>query len=426
MTSPIKPQNHFPITDHSATYKIAGYINPKPITGKPQQAPDFASESIIKQVQHFHNTLPQYRPTPLVELTQLAQSLKLGSLSVKDESQRFDLNAFKVLGASYAMACQLSERLSTDHQPDLNISDTLSFEQIKEKLKAQKALTFVTATDGNHGRAVAWAAQKLGCKAVVYMPNGSSPARLNAIKHYGATAEITDKNYDDTVRHAKYMAEEKGWILMQDTAWQGYEVIPKQIMQGYFTLVSEAVEQSQHWPTHVFIQAGVGSLAAAIVSALNSLSDLTNTMTTPKKTPPKFIVVEPEGAPCLYQSMADNQGKYSSVSGDLNTIMAGLACGEPSTTAFEILRDEGFAFMKCDDDVARRGMRVLANPLNGDTAVISGESGAATMGVVYELMTREDLASLKERIGLNHQSHVWLFSTEGDTDPEAYREVVWS
>ncbi len=369
----------------------------------------FADKQTANNVFNFHSSLPKYESTPLVKLSGLASYLGIKEIFVKDESKRFDLNAFKVLGASYAIAKYLGDLLELSEEE-------LTFNNIFENKSSYKHITFVTATDGNHGRAVAWSAKLFGCKAVVYMPKGSSPTRLDAIKKYGAEASITAQNYDDTVNYANQQAHEEGWILIQDTAWQGYEKIPLQIMQGYFTLVTEYLKQEPNiWPTHVFVQAGVGSLPAAILAHLWNLSD---------GPMPTFIVVEAQGAPCLYESKRMNE--LTRVEGDLPTIMAGLACGKPSLIAWDILKSAASAFIACSDDIARRGMRVLGNPLTGDQGITSGESGSVTLGALFEILSNQDFCNIKQQLNLNEDSTVLLFSTEGDTDPEVYRDIVWS
>ena len=223
---------------------------------------DFAAPEDVIAVIKFHQSIPGYSPTPLIRLSELAKKLGVSELLIKDESQRFDLNAFKVLGASYAMAKVIKAQLELDEAE-------LSFDSISSQVNNLRHLTFVTATDGNHGRAVAWSAKKFGCNAVIYMPKGSSKTRLAAIQNYGAEASIIDSNYDETVIFADKMAKENGWILLQDTSWQGYKVIPAYIMQGYFALLTEALEQAKGiWPTHLFVQAGVGSLAASLLAFL--------------------------------------------------------------------------------------------------------------------------------------------------------------
>ncbi len=369
----------------------------------------FANEETTNQVSKFHSSLPNYTPTPLVRLSKLASHLGISELLVKDESHRFDLNAFKVLGASYAIAKYLGEILKLK-------KDELTFSHIFAEKSKYEHVTFVTATDGNHGRAVAWSAKLFGCKSVVYMPKGSSPARLGAIRNSGAEASITTLNYDDTVLYAAQKAQEEGWILLQDTSWEGYEDIPTHIMQGYCTLITEYLNQEPDiWPTHVFVQAGVGSLAAAILARLCNLTD---------HPMPRFVVVEPQGAPCLFESKTHNQ--LFRVKGDLPTIMAGLACGEPSHLGWDILKSAASAFLMCSDDVARRGMKVLGNPLEGDQRILSGESGAVTLGALFEILSNADFLKVKEALNLTFESKVLLFSTEGDTDPEMYRKIVWS
>lgn len=370
----------------------------------------FANMETANKAGEFHRSLPNYTQTPLVKLSRLANRLGVKEILVKDESHRFDLNAFKVLGASYAMAKYLGEMLRLK-------DDDLAFSKILAEQSRYRNITFVTATDGNHGRAVAWAAKLFGCKSVVYLPKGSSQTRLNAIRYSGAEASITTLNYDDTVIHARQKAREEGWILLQDTSWEGYEQVPRQIMQGYFTLVTEYLGQEQNiWPTHVLMQAGVGSLAGAVLAYLCSLTD---------RPTPKFIVVEPQGAPCLYESIRQNNGKPFRVEGDLPTIMAGLACGEPSHIGWEILKSAASAFLICSDDVARRGMRVMGNPLKGDLRIISGESGAVTLGALFEILANKEYRPIKDALNLTSDSNVLLFSTEGDTDPEVYRDTVW-
>lgn len=370
---------------------------------------DFAIPVIGDTVGQFHQSLPNYNPTPLLSLNHLAQQLGVKSIRVKDESKRFALNAFKGLGASYAMANYLAELTGLSDQP-------LNFDTIRAHLRKYSNTVFVTATDGNHGRAVAWSAQLFGCQSVIYMPKGSSSERLEAIRSYGAQASITEFNYDDTVLHASKMAEKNDWILIQDTAWEGYEKIPLEIMQGYFTLVSECLRQAKgFWPTHVFLQAGVGSFAAAILGCMYQLNQLEI---------PKFIIVEPNEAPCLFESMNQNNGEAYKVEGSMPTIMAGLACGEPSSTALQILRSYAHGFIKCDDDVTKAGMRLAASPKVNDQAFVSGESGAVTLGLLNELLTNSLYKSIKDDLNLNGESRVLLFSTEGNTDPYIYEQIV--
>ena len=291
--------------------------------------------------------------------------------------------------------------------------DKMVSEEVRAKLGE---VTFVTATDGNHGRGVAWTAHQLRQHAVVYMPKGSAAERLANIQAEGADASITDLNYDDAVRLANSQAEEKGWVMVQDTAWEGYEDIPAWIMQGYGTMGYEAHQQLPEKPTHIFLQAGVGSMAGAITGFFSSLYGADR---------PIITIVEPNKADCLYRTAEADDGALHFVTGEMNTIMAGLACGEPCSIGWRILRANADHFISCPDYVAAKGMRILGNPMPGDQRVISGESGAATFGCVGEIMTNPELAGMKAELGLDENSRVLFFSTEGDTDRENYRAVVW-
>ncbi|MBQ9249604.1 MAG: diaminopropionate ammonia-lyase [Oscillospiraceae bacterium] len=385
-------------------------------TPQPVNLPSFVSPEAGRIAASFHAGLPGYTPTPLVDLRDLAKSLDVRQILVKDESQRFGLNAFKALGGSFAMARLLCQRLGITLGRDS--FQVLTSDAYRRELEQ---LTFVTATDGNHGRGVAWAARQLGCRAVVYMPRGSAEARLNNIRAQGAEAEITDLNYDDAVRYAGQMAEKHGWILMQDTAWPGYEEIPAAIMQGYTTLGDEIRTQldamGTERPSHLFLQAGVGSLAGALAGYFVSLWP---------EDPPKIILVEPDRADCLFRTALADDGKLHAVTGPMNSIMAGLCCGEPCTLGWEILRQTACAFISCDDAYAEHGMRLLGKPEGTDPRIVSGESGAVTAGVAARLLTDPDLAEVKEGLGLEADSRILLISTEGDTDPVNYQKILAS
>lgn len=377
---------------------------------------DFLSMIEINKARNFHKSFPEYSVTPLVNLENLSEKLGLGGIFLKDESYRFGLNAFKVLGGSYSMAKYLAQRLDMDIT-DLPYEKLIS-DEVREKLGD---ITFVTATDGNHGRGVAWTANRLKQKSVVYMPKGSSLVRLENIRKEGADASITDMNYDDAVRLAAKYADEHNGVVIQDTAWEGYEEIPAWIMQGYGTMGLEALEQLKNdykveRPTHIFLQAGVGSLAGGIQGFFASVFG---------KECPTTVIVEAKEAACYYESAIANDGIPRAVGGDMPTIMAGLACGEVNITGFQVLKNYSKVFVSAPNYVAANGMRVLGNPLREDNKVISGESGAVTLGLVYELMTNPEYKELKESIGLDKNSKVLLFSTEGDTDPDKYTEIVW-
>lgn len=369
----------------------------------------------MKKAVDFHKSFPQYEVTPLTRLSGLAEYLGLKRLYVKDESYRFGLNAFKVLGGSYAIARYMAQQLHKD------VSEIPYHVLTSQKLKEEFGqATFFTATDGNHGRGIAWAANKLGQKCVVRMPKGTTQTRLQNIAKENAEVTIEDLNYDDCVRMAAKEAEntEHG-IMVQDTAWEGYEEIPTWIMQGYGTLAMEADQQLEAdgcRPTHIFIQAGVGSLAGAVIGYFANRF---------KENPPVMVVVEANAADCLYRSAMQGDGNRVDVTGDMLTIMAGLACGEANTVSWDILRNHADAFVSCPDWVSANGSRIYAAPVRGDRQVISGESGSVTMGLVHALMTKPEYQELKDALKLDADSQVLLVSSEGDTDPERYHEITW-
>ncbi|WP_455582578.1 diaminopropionate ammonia-lyase [Dysosmobacter sp.] len=370
----------------------------------------------VAMARSFHRSFPQYSVTPLARLDKMAAQLGLGGVYVKDESYRFGLNAFKVLGGSFAMGRYIAQQMGRD------ISQ-MTYEYLTSAAFRQEfgQATFFTATDGNHGRGVAWAAARLGQKAVVHMPKGSSRARFKNIAKEGAKVTIEEVNYDDCVRMAaaEAAATEHG-VVVQDTAWEGYEEIPAWIMQGYGTMASEAAEQLQQMsvsrPTHVFVQAGVGSLAGAVVGYFTNLFP---------EAPPKFVVMEARAADCLYRGAEAGDGAPRIVGGDLQTIMAGLACGEPNILSWDILRNHVSAFVSCPDWVSARGMRMLGAPVKGDPRVVSGESGAVGMGLLSAVMKDAGYEELRKALELDQSSQVLLFSTEGDTDPVQYQRIVW-
>ena len=331
-----------------------------------------------EKVCRFHSSFPEYTVTPLVRLENLAKLFGVKDIYVKDESYRFGLNAFKVLGGSYAIACELAKRLQLPVE-ELTY-DKLIAPEVKQKLGE---LTFVTATDGNHGR--------------------------------GAEAYITDVNYDDTVRLARKVAADCGGIMVQDTSWEGYEDVPLHIMQGYTTMGYEIVQQLQGVrPTHVILQAGVGAMAGAVAAFFADYY---------KADKPIITIVEPEKADCLFKTAKADDGKLHNVTGALDSIMAGLCCGEPCSLAWDMLRRYADNFASMPDEFAAYGMRVLGNPLSGDTAIVSGESGAAGLG--FALLGRSD-AQANSLLQLDESSVVLCISTEGDTAPAKYRSIVWS
>ena len=372
------------------------------------------SEEAARRVERFHQQLPGYRPTDLVRWSHLAEAWGVREVFIKDESTRFNLKAFKVLGGSYAASCLVARELGMS-------LDNIDFATLAsaETRKHVGRITLAAATDGNHGRGVAWAAEQLHLDAVIYMPKGAARSRVETIRSHGATVIVTDFNYDDAVRWSCRMAKEKGWHVIQDTAWEGYTEIPLWIMQGYMTMCVEAVRQMALTglrPTHVFVQVGVGALAGTVVGYL---------LNTFSHDPPRFITVEPKNAACIFASAAAADGRPHAVTGDLNTIMAGLARGEPNPNAWGILRDFCSCYVSCEDFVAANGVRILANPFKDDTRVEAGESGAVGLGVLDLLCNNEKFGELKQDLAIDSDSTLLFFNTEGATDPENYREIIW-
>ena len=377
---------------------------------------DLMSEENVTKANEFHKSFPQYSVTPLQKLSALADYLGVKGIYCKDESYRFGLNAFKVLGGSYAMGRYIAQELGRDiSELPYNV---LSSDKLREEFGQA---TFFTATDGNHGRGVAWAAKRLGQKAVVRMPKGTTKTRFDNIAKEGAEVTIEEVNYDDCVRMAAAeAAKTEHGIIVQDTAWAGYEEIPSWIMQGYGTLVLEADKQLKEngvdRPTHVFVQAGVGSLAGAVVGYFAHKY---------KENPPVMVVCEASAADCLYRSAVQADGNLVNVTGDLQTIMAGLACGEGNTIGWDILKNHVTVFASCPDWMSAKATRIYANPLDNDPHIISGESGSVPLGLAYTALHDEDAKDLKEALKLDENSNILVISTEGDTDPVRYREIVW-
>ncbi len=367
------------------------------------------------KIRGFHRQIPGYQMSPLKGLSNLAAKLGLGGIWVKDESSRLDLQSFKVLGGSYAIYRLIQKRLGLEDQ-ELSFSD-LTNGGLRQKLGD---LTFAAATDGNHGRGVAWFASQMGFKSVIYVHKLTSQARIRAIERNGAEVVVVDGNYDDAVRQVYQDAQRYGWEVVSDTSWEGYEDIPRWVMQGYITMLSEAQEQiaaqGLSRPTHIFIQAGVGALAAATIGFYSSLFG---------KESPKSVVVEPTRAACLFRSAQMGDGQPHKVEGDLDTIMANLACGEPNPIAWQILKDTADYFAICPDYVAAMGMRVYGVPLKGDPVIISGESGAVTLGALMYIMQQASERDLREQLKLGPDSQVLLINSEGNTSPDDYRYIVW-
>ena len=344
----------------------------------------------------FWRTAPFYSPSPLVNLRGAASALGLGEVYLKDEGRRVGPGAFKLMGAGYAMARSLGAG-SWD-----------------EAVHAKRKMCFYTATDGNHGRAVAWCASRFGQRAAVLMPSGSAEARRAAIAAEDADVTVTDMGYDDCVRRARELAgADPNGILLQDTTLPGYETLPLEIMRGYGAIAAELEEQLPCAPTHVILQAGVGSFAGALSSALDELFP---------QAAPVFLVTETAAAPCLMLSA--EAGETRACAGEIRTIMAGLACGEPCIPGLRSLLGRARFFTALPDMWAAEAMRALARPLDGDEIVVAGESGAAGFGLLLALMRDASLSPLREAARLGPDSRVLVFSTETATDPINYKKIV--
>ena len=368
-------------------------------------------ETIAADTLRFHKSLPGYAPSPLISLSKHAAACGIKGIYCKDESHRFGLKAFKGLGGSYAMFRILCEKLGLDYRN----ADYHDFQK-EEVRKLCSGFHFVTTTDGNHGKGVSWAAKLFGCSATVFMPEGSVEARRVAIEDAGnATAEITELNYDRAVEHSWNLAQQNGWILIQDTAWDGYEQYPEWIIDGYLTLAAEAAEQlGKTVPTHVFLQAGVGAMAGGILEFFLSCY---------REKPPIMTIVEPTEAACIYHSVKAGDGFCHSIEGNPVTIMAGLNCGTPCRVTWPAIRDKAAFFCACDDIITEEGVRAYAKPSGNDKAIIAGESGAVTFGLVNRILKDEPLRSL---FHITDASVILLINTEGDTDPEGYRNIVFT
>ncbi len=338
--------------------------------------------SEFENVHKFHQSMKEYEPTPLHSLNSLAEHLNVKGLYVKDESYRFGLNSFKGLGVSYALNELIRKNPQTEY-------------------------TFVSCTDGNHGKALAWRANVLGYKAIIFMPKGSESRRVKAIEKYNAEVIVTQMNYDDTVRYASDYAKEHNYYFVQDTALPDYDDVPNDIVLGYSTMIMEALNQIPEMPTHIFLQAGVGSMAGGVVWYLyNKYQD---------KLP--FIgVIEADSVACIYESVKQN--KMINIGGEPFTAMAGLNCGEANLATFPLLKAKCGCFIKCSDEITFQGMKRAKLPIKNDPFFSSGESGAVGLGFVEEVLSSFEHNYLKTRLNLNENSVILVFSTEGELEDE--------
>lgn len=351
---------------------------------------------------------PGYAPTPQYALPGLARQLGLGALSYKDESRRFGLKSFKALGGAYAVLRLLAQAVAQHTGgPPAPASEILSG-RWRALLSGQ---TVTCATDGNHGRSVAWGAQMFGCHCVIYIHATVSEGRRAAIARFDAEVVRIDGNYDDSVRHADAQAKAHGWTVVSDTTYEGYRDIPVDVMHGYGVLSREIIAQvGDPPPTHVFVQAGVGAFAASVAAAFWLAWG---------ERRPRLVVVEPIEADCHLQSA--RAGRPVVVTGAFDTVMAGLACGEVSPAAWEIVSAAAGVFVALDDRYALDAVRTFADPVKGDPPIVSGETGAAGLAA---LLAARQHAPLRKLLELDATSRVLLLGSEGDTDPEIYRRIT--
>ncbi|WP_135466537.1 diaminopropionate ammonia-lyase [Crenalkalicoccus roseus] len=347
---------------------------------------------------------PGYAPTPLLPLPEVARGARLGAVHWKDEGARFGLGSFKALGGAYAVMRLLQAELARRDQARAATPEELAAGAHAE---ATRAITVTCATDGNHGRSVAWGAERFGCRCVIFVHEGVSQARRDAIARYGAEIRVVPGTYDDAVRAAQRAAEAEGWLVVSDTSYPGYTEVPRDVMQGYRLMAEEAAEALEKPPTHVFVQGGVGGVAAAVSVQMRACYGAAA---------PRLVVVEPEKAACLLASA--EAGQPTAVTGALDTLMAGLACGEPSLLAWQELERAAFAFMAVPDDAAVACMRLLARRA---PPVVAGESAVAGLAGLL-LAAQEPFA--RAALGLDAESRVLLFGTEGATDPDSYARLV--
>jgi diaminopropionate ammonia-lyase len=350
---------------------------------------------------------PGYAQTPLHQLEGLARRCNVGDVFYKDESGRFGLKSFKALGGSYAVAKQLLRIIETESGKSAGPGDLFgrSYSELLQKV------TVVTATDGNHGRAVAWGASLFGCNCVIFIHADVSEGREQAMAELGADVRRINGNYDDSVKEAAKAAEANDWIVVSDNSYDGYVDIPKDVAAGYTVMLQETVQLLDGIiPTHIFVQGGCGGLASAVCGYFWELYE---------EKRPRLVVVEPEQANCL--QLSAEQGTLVTVDGKLETLMAGLACGEVSLLAWDILETGADDFMTLPEHLVPTAMKLLAAGTDGDPAIEAGESAVAGVGA---LMALADDPEVREKLGLSENSSVLVLGTEGATDPELYQRLI--
>jgi diaminopropionate ammonia-lyase len=354
----------------------------------------------------FHRRLPGYAATPLVDAPLLANRLGMSQIWIKDETHRFGLPSFKIVGASWALYRALIEQIGTDLEP------WTSLEELVSRCAPVRPLTLVTATDGNHGRAVAHLAALFGFQAHIFVPYDMAESRINAIKQEGAKVTLVNGTYDDAVKRAAMQQEDEQSLVLSDTSWPGYERIPHWVIEGYTTIFQEIDEQlaqrQEAGPDLVVVQIGVGALAAAVVQHYRRPA---------VASPVKIIGIEPTSAACALASM--KAGQIVSLTDPPNSIMAGLNCSTPSPIAWPLISTGIDFFVSIDDEWAEVGMRELAK-----IGVVAGETGAAGLGGLEALLTGPSSQTMAGSLGVDSSTRVLVICTEGETDPVAYARIV--
>ncbi|MGF9762212.1 diaminopropionate ammonia-lyase [Microvirga sp. 0TCS3.31] len=359
-----------------------------------------------EEVERYLTYRDNHVPTPLHSLPAFAAELGVAAIYVKDEGFRLGLGSFKALGGSYAVIRLVLEEASRRLGRPVDVAE-LHTPGIRS---VASGMTVACATDGNHGRSVAQGAQLVGARAAIFVHSGVSDERVAAIARYGAQMIRVEGTYDNSVAEAARVAAEKGWIVVSDTSWPGYERIPGLVTQGYTAMVREALRQLPKPPTHVFVQAGVGGVAAAVAGHLALALGGQQ---------PTFIVVDPARAACLFETA--RAGHPVKIEHGEPTVMAMLECYEPSRVAWRVLSRVADAFMTVDEEDAVAVMNRLARPTGGDPAIVAGESGGAGLAGLMRATTDPEI---RMALNLNEASRVFVINTEGATDPERYAELV--
>ncbi len=383
------------------------FLNPRSTRIAPsEQIARLFGRKAPTEVRRYLSLCPRHAVTPLHHLPSLAQSLNIAAIAAKDEGQRLGLKSFKALGGAYTVA-----RLVQGWAKKALMRDIEPCELQSTEVKAIAAHHTVTcATDGNHGRSVAAGAKLFGCKAVIFVHPHVSPERREAMTAFSAQIIEVQGSYDESVAECNREAAQHGWQVVSDTSWPGYEHIPSLVMQGYTVMVDEALTQLEQPPTHVFVQGGVGGLAASVAA---HLADRYGT------TRPRMIVVEPEAANCLLQSA--KAGHAMEIEASRSTIMGMLECYRPSDLAWDILDQYADAYLDLPEESAIQTMRLLGRPTGMDTTIIAGESGGA--GLSGLLLAAHD-PIIREALLLDKTSRILVFITEGDTAPSVYSDIM--